>query len=187
MSKKRLILDFDGVISDSILAYCEAYNFIYQYHKDFKPAKWWEVETWNMREQCPLVNNPNDIFSSPIFFDYCEFINPNTKEVIEELCQIYDVSICSIGTKENITNKIAWLKEYLPCVKKYEMIIDEECKMNKSSVNMEGAIFIDDVKANLDSSNAEIKICFGDEYAWNIEWDGFRCFNWIDVRELLWI
>jgi nitrate reductase assembly molybdenum cofactor insertion protein NarJ len=36
--------------------------------------------------------------------------------------------------------------------------------MNKSIVNMEGGIILDDVMSNLISSNADIKILFGDDY-----------------------
>lgn len=185
MQKRKLILDFDGTIIDAIQAYCDTYNHLYRNHKDFKEALWWKVEKWSMRDECPLVENPNDIFSNPLFFKHCDFLNPNTREVIEWACENFEVSVCSIGTFYNIGYKSLWIKDNLPCIKEAHFITQEECKMNKSSVDMDDAIFLDDVKSNLDSSNAETKICVGDIYDWNREWNGIRCFNWTDVKNEL--
>ena len=50
---------------------------------------------------------------------------------------------------------------------------------------MSGAIFIDDIKENLETSNAAIKILFGDDYDWNAGWDQCRCYDWIDVLRFI--
>ena len=44
---------------------------------------------------------------------------------------------------------------------------------------------IDDEQRYLDNSNANIKICFGDEYDWNEDWKGKRCFNWTELENYL--
>lgn len=185
MSKQKLFLDYDDTIISAKKAYCETYNHFYRNNPEFKEAKWWLSEEWNMKDQCPLVTNVENIFASKLFFDYADFMNGNTKEIIENLCDKYDVIIASIGTVDNIYHKSLWLKEDLPCIKQYIMLTNEGCKMNKSTINMQDSIFIDDVKSNLDSSNAKIKICFGDIYDWNRNWNSYRAINWTDVGRLL--
>lgn len=185
MNKTKLFLDYDGCIIDSIKAYCSVYNELYQFRPNFKRADWSEVEIWDLKDQCPLVLNCNDIFSNYLFFQKCDFICRNTKEVIEKLCEKYEVFICSIGTPENIAFKSMWLNEHLPCVKNYIMLVNDGCKMTKAIVDMKDSIFIDDVTSNLDSSNAKLKIIFGNEYYWSQTKDYTRCFNWTDVEKLL--
>lgn len=185
MNKTKLFVDVDGVIIDSIKAYCSSYNELYKDHPEFKPALWYECEEWDFKDVAPLVNNCNEIFSSPLFFKYAEFINNNTKEVIEELCNKYIVTVCTIGTHDNIALKSLWLKDNLPCVKNHIFIVNDGCKMDKSCIDMSNSIFIDDVVSNLDSSNATYKIIFGDEYKWNKTDRYLRCFNWTDVHKIL--
>lgn len=186
MNKRKLFLDVDGVIIDSIKAYCDTYNKLYQSHPDFKPALWYECEKWDLKDVAPLVKNSEDLFSNPLFFKYANFINGNTKEIIEKLNDKYHIIICSIGTQENISYKSLWLKENLPFIKDYIFLVNDGCKMDKSIINMgKNSIFIDDVVSNLDSSNAQYKIIFGDEYEWNKTNKYHRCFNWIDVDYLL--
>ena len=50
---------------------------------------------------------------------------------------------------------------------------------------MSDGIFVDDSAQNLFTSNAKVKICFGDEYEWNKNWNGIRCFNWCELYNLL--
>ncbi len=38
------------------------------------------------------------------------------EEVIEELCNKYIVTVCTIGTHDNIALKSLWLKDNLPCI-----------------------------------------------------------------------
>ncbi len=185
MNKQKLFLDVDSTIIDSIRAYCDTYNHAYRYHPEFKEAKWWLVEQWDLRDQCPLVTSVDEMFASETFFDYADFINENTKEIIEKLCNKYDVITCSIGTIRNIQFKLDWLNTNLPCIKNHIMLVKYGCTMNKETVNMQDSIFIDDVKTNLDSSNAKIKVCFGDTYVWNKDWNSYRCTNWSDVGRLL--
>lgn len=185
MIKQKLFLDVDSTIIDSIKAYCHTYNQAFKYHPNFIEAKWWLVENWDLRDQCPLVLNVNDMFASETFFDYAEFINGNTKEIIEELCNKYNVITCSIGTIRNIQLKLDWLNENIPCIKNHIMLIKDINTMSKETVNMQDSIFVDDVKSNLDSSNAMAKICFGDTYNWNKDWTGLRAINWSDIGGIL--
>jgi len=75
--------------------------------------------------------------------------------------------------------------DYLPFIKECIFIVNDGYRMDKSSINMQGAIFLDDTTDNLNSSNADIKICVGNKYPWNDKWDGIRCYNWTDIKTLL--
>ena len=46
-------------------------------------------------------------------------------------------------------------------------------------------MYIDDVNANLQSTNADYKIIYGDIYDWNKESEYERCFNWTDIENYL--
>jgi 5'(3')-deoxyribonucleotidase len=63
--------------------------------------------------------------------------------------------------------------------------MNEGCKMDKSIVNMEGAILIDDHTGNLETSNADMKISFGKRYSWNEDWKGIICQTWKEVETLI--
>ena len=54
----------------------------------------------------------------------------------------------------------------------------------KSSVDMSDGIMIDDHPDMLNSSNAAVKICFG-EYGWNKDWEGLRAKNWKEAYKIL--
>lgn len=185
MDKQKLFLDFDDTIVHSSKAICSIYNEMYQDYPHFKPANWWENTKWNYVGICPLMRCPSELFSEKIFFEYVDFINGNTKDVIETLCEKYEVIVASIGTPQNIAHKSIWLKENLPCVKEYIFLCNDHCKMDKSTIDMINGIFIDDVVSNLDSSKAKGKIVFGDEFDWNKTYKYPRCLNWTDIGDLL--
>lgn len=44
---------------------------------------------------------------------------------------------------------------------------------------------IDDLSKNLKTSNATHKICFGEKFNWNKDWDGIRCQTWYDIKRIL--
>jgi hypothetical protein len=50
---------------------------------------------------------------------------------------------------------------------------------------MHNACIIDDVEANLISSNAKIKICYGYEYEWNKGTQHKRITNYEDLEDYL--
>lgn len=182
MSKKDFFLDFDGTIVNSIKAYCNVYNFLYRNHDSFIPADWTKVNTYNFINQCPLAEDVEEIFSHPLFFRILEFINENTYEILQELSDKYRLISCSIGTPKNIAMKAQWLELHIPFIKDYVLIRNQGCKMNKSIINMKGAIFGDDIPSNLKSSNAKDKFLFGQIYPWNNDWQGKHCFNWNSIK-----
>lgn len=152
MKKKKLFLDFDSTIANSVVAFCKTYNEIYGQAIGFKPANPDKVNTWDFSDECPLEKDPIHIFGIGYFFIKLEFM-PDALEVITKLSKKYDITVCSIGTYDNLHFKSEWLGQYLPFVSAI-LIKNQGVKMDKSIVKMgKGAIFIDDHIDNLNSSN----------------------------------
>ena len=107
----------------------------------------------------------------------------NAKEVLDRLKEKYEIIIISMGACPNLFGKEIWIKDNLPSTK----FIGKKKKKHKdkSHVDMSGAVLIDDEKRYLDSSNAKMKICFGEKYEWNECWKGIRCFNWAELENYL--
>ena len=107
----------------------------------------------------------------------------NAKEVLDRLKEKYEIIIVSMGTQPNLFGKEIWIKDNLPFAK--FIGINMEKYKDKSSIDMSGGILIDDEQRYLKSSNAKEKICFGENYEWNEDWKGKRCFNWIELERYL--
>lgn len=105
------------------------------------------------------------------------------KEVLDKLKENYDITIVSMGYSPNLKAKELWINEHLPYCKFIGVNFKEY--LDKSHIDMNDSIFIDDSAHNLITSNAAYKICFGDKYKWNKDWDGERCYNWSDVNNYL--
>jgi hypothetical protein len=187
MNKQKLFLDYDMTIVNSIKPICEIYNQDFANYKDFKPAIWQEVSQWDFKDQCPLMDNCNRYFSDKRFFDKVEFLEGNTKEIIDHLTKQYHVIICTLGTPRNLAYKSMWLEDNLPKIHDYILLRNYGIKMDKSIVDMRGGIFVDDVYSNIESSNADVKILFGNDYEWN-KYEGVGCQrikNWSDLYMML--
>ncbi len=181
--KTKFFLDMDSTMTESISAFCQVYNLTHKYIEDFVPADHTKVNQYDFKDQCPLLQHVQPIFESKQFFNLLTFF-PDAKEVIYELNKKYQVIICSIGTHVNISRKAMWLYYHLGFVKDLILISNGNCHMDKSLVNMEGAIFLDDVASNLFSSNADFKYCYGKNYPWNELWEGDRLLNWKEVGDI---
>lgn len=185
--KPKLFVDFDSTICQSIKAFCRTYNYTYQFKKGFKPADWTKVDQWDFKNQCTLLEGHEaigDIFSSKHFFRTLEFM-PNAKEILYELHKNYQIIIVSIGDNLNLARKSMWIYQNLGFVKDVVLLSNSNNKMCKSIVNMKDGILIDDVASNLESSNADVKICYGKRYPWNDSWGGLRAYDWELVESLL--
>ena len=185
MSKVKFFCDLDSTITNSVVAYTDTYNILYANHPEFKLADPNKLQRYDLKDICPLVCNPLDIFDHDLFFKHLEFINENTYEVLEKLNRKYQVIIVTIGTPINLSKKSLWLSEKLPFIKDYILLFNGDCRMDKSIVKMSGSgnIFMDDVESNLRSSNCENKVLFGKRFEWNIGWDGNLCLDWSEVEE----
>jgi len=184
MTKQNLFVDMDNTIIDTTTAFCKTYNYMYKYEPNFKMANPEESKRWDFKDVCTLIDSSEEIFNSEHFFRVVMSF-PNATKILGQLKQKYKIIIVSIGGWKNIAYKSLYIKFELPFIDDAILIHNQDCAMNKSLVNMEDGIFIDDVKGNLDSSNAKLKICYGKKYDWNKDWKGVRCGNWQEVSNLL--
>lgn len=105
----------------------------------------------------------------------------NAYEVLSYLIHKgYEIYIVSMGTTQNLVGKSIWLKENLPNANFIACNFDTY--KDKSHIDMSDGILIDDEERYLNNCNAQTKICFGDKYEWNKEWQGVRCYNWYDIK-----
>ena len=182
--KPKLYVDIDGTTTNSIATIVNLYNQDYQYYKNFKPIDWTEVTTYEFKElKCAKLEDINQLWNQSRFFNSLEFM-PNALEILKILSNYFTIIFISMGYSPNLKGKEHFLKDRMPF--DYEFIgINMKEYPDKSHIDMSGAIFIDDISNILDTSNASTKILFGDEYAWNSDWTGIRCYNWYDVLRTL--
>lgn len=185
MMKRKLFIDFDSTIVDTVMAYCNLYNFLFEAELGFIPADPSKNTDWNFDSTCPMVvGHVREMFEDPMFFYGLDFFD-NAYAVLGGLNQKYDVQICTIGTYKNIEQKADWIRRELPFIKKSILLCNEDITMDKSMVNMSGGIFIDDRMDNLMSSNAGLKLCFGKNFGWNKDWKGLWLPDWVAVGNYL--
>lgn len=185
MNKKidTVVIDFDCTAFNTIEAIVSLYDDDFSAYSDYEKIDWCEVETWDFEElNCADRDYINTYFNQKRFFrtiqpmDYFE-------EILDVLKEKFKIVFCSAGYTPNLKLKEDFLKERYPFS---EFVgVNLEKYSDKSHVDMDGSIFIDDSKNNLDTSNASIKILFGDDYEWNKGWTGLRCHNWTDVLRSL--
>lgn len=182
-NKKKLFVDFDLTLVNSIKSIVSIYNDDFQYYDNFVPVHWTDIKTYEFTE-CKCANREyiNMCFNQKRFFDKLEYMDW-AKEVLDKLKENYDITIVSMGYSPNLKAKEVWINEHLPFCKFIGVNFKEYS--DKSHIDMNDSIFIDDSAHNLITSNAVYKICFGDEYKWNKDWDGVRCYNWHDVNYYL--
>ena len=180
---KKLYIDFDGTIVNTIKAIVDLYNEDFQYYKKFKPINWWEINTWDFTEcNCATPEYINTYFNQQRCFNRIEYMDW-AKKILDELSDDYDITIVSSGYSPNLVAKALWINSNLPYCKFIGVNLKEY--KDKSHIDMSDGIFIDDSSHNLITSNAKINICFGDKYEWNKDWIGIRCANWHDIKSFL--
>ena len=134
--KDKLFIDIDGVIFDSISAFCETYSYIYQNEKGYTKPEPTKVNEWNFSDQCGLLQSNEDIeeiFSDLHFFKVVQTM-PGAIEALRVLNDRYNICLCSIGTLMNISYKAKWIKSNLPFIKNTILINNDGCKMDKSII-----------------------------------------------------
>jgi len=184
MSKQKLFLDFDGTLCNSTKAYCETYELLFSNKKGYRKPDWTKVKQYDLRDECPLVKSTHAMFSEYYFWELLDFM-PNAFDQLNILKDYYDIIICSIGTLENLSKKAKWIQDKLPFIEDVILIKNTNNTMDKSIVNMTSGILVDDVASNLESSNAEIKICFDNGFNWNADYKYYKTYDWIELCDFL--
>lgn len=191
---KKLILDADNTIWNTTKAFIEAHKLIcgkrYMFNKEQEP-RWELVKKYDFSDQIPNLTTTMKIatFDSEAFYDNLEYYD-NAQEILQELSHKVDIHIVSMSSYDSSKRKGLKLKEDLPRVKFQPILFPYT---DKSFIDMRGGVFIDDVAKNLETSSADVKICFkykGITMDANEDWNGQVLTSWDEntykyLKELL--
>ena len=185
MTKPRLYIDIDNVVFDTVHIIKTMYDEDFRLYDDYHEVTLDQLTSYNFQELNLLTKEKlNEYFCSGRFFDKIAYIDGAYYSIayLSSFLSI-PISFVSIGTPENIKGKQIWLKEFND---KFNLFIDliGIDDDDKSQIDMSNGILIDDVVQNLESSNAYLKVCFGN-YAWNKDWQGIRANNWSELRQII--
>lgn len=158
------------------------YNEDFKYYSDYKYILPEQIKTWDFEElDCASREYINTYFNQQRFFDRLKFM-PQAYETLRKFALKGEVIIVSSGYSPNLRAKERWCKEHLPFCQFIGVNLKEY--KDKSHIDMNGGLFIDDSAHNLETSNAETKICFGEIYSWNKEWNGKHCWDWNMIHQI---
>ena len=179
---KKLYVDYDGTIVNTIKTIVSLYNEDFKYYKDYEYIHWEDINTWNFLEcNCASSEYINTYFNQQRFYDNLEYMD-NAKEVLDRLSKEYEIIIVSMGYSPNLYGKKIWILENIPYAKFIGVNFKEY--PDKSHIDMSDDIYIDDNEKNL-NTNAKENICFGKIYEWNKNWNGKRIYDWIELENYL--
>lgn len=178
---KGLAIDFDEVIVETIDAIVSIINEDYNLNVNPK-----DVKKWDFDDVFPTV--PKDIiykvFEDKRFFERLKF-KPNVIETLRKINKKYPIIIVTLGSYDNLLLKKNFIKNKIHSkgieTRFVGLISDTE---NKSKVNLNSLLFVDDNEENLEVSNATIKILFENrkDAEWNKNWKGKKI---QDISEIL--
>lgn len=179
----KLFIDMDGVVFNTIEAIVHMYDDDFSTYSDYKKILWTEINTWDFTElNCASRDYINAYFNQKRFFDFVKPMD-NFEEIIDRLKEKYEIKFCSMGYTPNLRRKETYVKERYPFAEFIGINFKEY--PDKTHINMCDGVIIDDSISNLQNSNAQLKVLFGEDYPWNKGWNGLRCYNWYDVERSL--
>ena len=148
------------------------------------------AKEWNFSPAIPYGTSEeviDELFASNEIYDGDHTVE-GAVEYIKRLHEEYkEVYFCTVGKNINNSQKLKMLKRLIPDVKVITISFPNEVYSDKSLINMENSIFIDDHSKNLESSNAKYKILF-EPYGlknWNVGYDGLKIKSWKEVYEFI--
>lgn len=173
----------DGVIFNTIKAIVDLYDDDFSTYKDYKKVNWEDINSWDFTElNAAAPDYINTYFNQKRFFRIVEYM-PDARIMILTLNSIFDITNVSAGYSPNLVLKEQWTKKNMPFAK--FIGVDLKKYKDKSHINMSGSVFVDDSASNLETSDADIKICFGKKYPWNESWNGMRIESWTQIKNVL--
>lgn len=178
-----IYVDLDGVVFNTIETIVKMYNNDFRNYRKYTPVDWTNVNTWDFKEcACMSKRDMNNYFKSARFFDELELM-PFAIDTLDKLSEDYHIKFVSLGSRPNLRGKDQFIKQTGSQFS--SILLNEKIYHDKSTVNMSNGIMIDDRADNLFTSNAIVKICFGETYPWNEDWEGLRARNWYDVEYMI--
>lgn len=169
--KKKIKLFIDA--DDTILESSKAFISIVNQQDNINPPKTIsELRDWKYQSLFPYMTNERivEIYDSEEFFNTVK-INPDFESFYLKHENDFEWNIVTKGHKSNIEHKQKYFKKYLPKAKVIGCRFNskEEQDFNKSHIDMDYGIQIDDRTDCLVGSNANIKILFKNnrDFYWN--------------------
>ena len=180
----KLFIDFDNTIANSSEVIVDMLNEHFDKNENFEKLR--KCDFSDLFPECSYWDIEK-FFNSDEMFERLK-IFPNMIETIDAFKDFFDeISIVTIGTKDNLENKKRFLKENNLELTFYG--IENNGRSDKSSVDMHNGVFIDDHIGCLHSSNAKIKILM--KNVENGEWnkvepndDIYVVNNWYEVYSI---
>lgn len=180
----KLFIDFDNTIANSSEVIVDMLNEHFGKNENFKKLRKYDFS--DLFPECSYWDIEK-FFNSDEMFERLK-IFPNMIETVDAFKDFFDeISIVTIGTKDNLENKKRFLKENNLELTFYG--IENNGRSDKSSVDMHNGVFIDDHIGCLHSSNAKIKILM--KNVENGEWnkvepndDIYVVNNWYEVYSI---
>lgn len=185
---KTIFIDLDGVLFKSLNCIVDMYNNDFKNAPNYSYVSYDKVQSWTFKELIATTpEHINEYFNQERFFNNVKLFD-DSKEIIDELNKKYDIVFVSHGNPPNLKLKEKYIEKYFPYAK--FIGVDLNLHKDKSCVDMSDGIFIDDVYKNLVTSNALIKICFGNVYKWNVQYltnnkNAFRAYSWKEVKNII--
>lgn len=180
----KLFIDFDNTIANSSEVIVDMLNEHFGKNENFEKLRKYDFS--DLFPECSYLDIEK-FFNSDEMFERLK-IFPNMIETVDAFKDFFDeISIVTIGTKDNLENKKRFLKENNLELTFYG--IENNGRSDKSSVDMHNGVFIDDHIGCLHSSNAKIKILM--KNVENGEWnkvepndDIYVVNNWYEVYSI---
>lgn len=180
----KLFIDFDNTIANSSEVIVDMLNEHFDKNENFEKLRKYDFS--DLFPECSYWDIEK-FFNSDEMFERLK-IFPNMTETVDAFKDFFDeISIVTIGTKDNLENKKRFLKENNLELTFYG--IENNGRSDKSSVDMHNGVFIDDHIGCLHSSNAKIKILM--KNVENGEWnkvepndDIYVVSNWYEVYSI---
>lgn len=180
----KLFIDFDNTIANSSEVIVDMLNEHFDKNENFEKLRKYDFS--DLFPECSYWDIEK-FFNSDEMFERLK-IFPNMIETVNTFKDFFDeISIVTIGTKDNLENKKRFLKENNLELTFYG--IENNGRSDKSSVDMHNGVFIDDHIGCLHSSNAKIKILM--KNVENGEWnkvepndDIYVVNNWYEVYSI---
>lgn len=180
----KLFIDFDNTIANSSEVIVDMLNEHFGKNENFEKLRKYDFS--DLFPECSYWDIEK-FFNSDEMFERLK-IFPSMIETVDAFKDFFDeISIVTIGTKDNLENKKRFLKENNLELTFYG--IENNGRSDKSSVDMHNGVFIDDHIGCLHSSNAKIKILM--KNVENGEWnkvepndDIYVVNNWYEVYSI---
>ena len=180
----KLFIDFDNTIANSSEVIVDMLNEHFGKNENFEKLRKYDFS--DLFPECSYWDIEK-FFNSDEMFERLK-IFPNMIETVDAFKDFFDeISIVTIGTKDNLENKKRFLKENNLELTFYG--IENNGRSDKSSIDMHNGVFIDDHIGCLHSSNAKTKILM--KNVENGEWnkvepndDIYVVNNWYEVYSI---